>query len=262
MRKQAFLIAVTLLAVSIAALFARGQKQAPAPPAQSRPGPAWQRVRAEIEKSWAKSYPREKVLNIEKKGEPDFKHEYGGSETTTFGTASFSWYDWSTSWSETKVTREKPKGFFFRQVALVTAERPNGSRARFTVAALFKQRDSAWDFAELALNAEVEELGGGGDMPAPIPAEDARKLFLEAAQKQCLPEYKITSARLEGEPKLGRSAKRVWYAYKVVLEGSTPQGKKVRCQVTDLAWLHWETDKKAYTVNSSFGCSTRVCDVE
>ncbi len=259
MRK--FVLAAEIVGLILASL-AWAQKQAQSAGAKPRPGPAWERVRAEIEKSWAKTYPREKVLNIEKKGDPDFKHEYGGSETTTFGSASFSWYDWSTSWSETKVTREKPRGFFFRQLALVTAERPNGSRARFTVAALFKQNANAWDFAQLAVQTEVEELGGGGGLPAPLPQDEARKLFLEAAQKQCLPEYKIVSASLAGEARLGRSGKRLWYEYKVILEGSTPQGKKVRCQVTDLAWLHWDAEKKAYTVNSSFGCSSRDCGVE
>jgi len=248
-----FLLAASLL----------GAQQKAAPKSTARPGPAWETVKVQVEKDWARQFPREKIIAIEKKGEPDFKHEYGGSETSTFGSASFDWDDWGASWTETKVTREKPKGFFYRQLVLVTAERANGSRARFTMAAVFKEGAKGWEFEELATRADlVEELGGGGEVPVAPPADAARKLFLEAAQKQCLPEYKIATVKLEGQPTLGRSGKRFWYTYKVILDGVTPAGEKVQCEVTDLSTLRWDAEKKTWAPDSSFGCSTRVCTVE
>ena len=251
-----------LLMVLLAASFLTAQQKA-APKSVGRPGPSWETVKAQVEKDWARQFPKEKVIAIEKKGEADFKHEYGGSETTTFGSDSFDWYDWSSSWTETKVTTEKPKGFFYRQLVLVTAERANGSRARFTMAAVYKQGTKGWDFEELATRADmVEELGGGGDVPAAPPDDVARKLFLESAQKQCLPEYKISTAKLEGTPTLGRSGKRSWYIYKVTLDGETPKGDKVKCEVTDVSTLRWDADKKAWTPDSSFGCYSRFCSVD
>jgi len=229
--------------------------------AQARPGPSWNTVRADIEKSWAKSYFREKILSIEKKGEPEYRTEYGGRTTSTFGSASFSSVDWSVSWGETKTTKELPRGRFYRQQALVTVERPNGSRAIFTVAAIYKQEGANWDFSELATHPEVEELGGPDTPPAP-PAEEALSLFLPAAQKQCLPEYKIATARLEGKPKLASYRPMVRYGYTVVLEGATAGGKKVVCTVRDTAVLTWEAPKKSWSADSRFGCSTRDCNVE
>ncbi len=257
-----FVPAFLILASLLSAQQKSAGKAAPKPAAPN--APTWEQIKTQTEKAWGQQYPREKVLAIDKKGDLDFKHEYGGSETSTFGSASFDWDDWSTSWSETKTTREKPKGFFCRQLVLVTAERANGSRARFTMAAVFKQSDKGvWDFAELATRADmVEELGGGGDIPSPPSAGDALKLFLQAAQKQCLPEYKIATAKLSGDPKLGRSGKRVWYNYKVILDGVTPKGDKVQCEVGDLATLRWDPDKKIWIPDSSFGCSSRDCSVD
>lgn len=235
----------------------------PSAPAAAAPaGVGWERMQADVSQGWSRSYPREKVLALEKKGVAEYKHEYGGSETTTFGSASFS-DDWSLSWTESSRTTEKPKGFFLRQLVLVTVERPNQTRARYTVAAIYKENNGQWEFSEIATRADlVEELGGGAGVVPPPAAAVATELFLQRAQQKCVPDYAMKSASLLSEPSLGRSGKRIWYSYRVALEGTARDGRPARCEVTDVAWLRWNAEKKQWEVDSSFDCYARDCKVE
>jgi hypothetical protein len=71
----------------------------------------------------------------------------------------------------------------------------------------------------------------------------------------------MNSAKVLGAPKLGRSGSRVWYRYRVSLRG-TSGGKPAHCVIPDAATLHWNADRKSWSVDSIFRCYDRDCDVE
>lgn len=172
-------------------------------------------MRKSIEHAYAKSYPLERILNIERDGEPEYRLEEGGSVSLSDGE-----------------TRALPSGYFLVQAIKVIVERDDESRARFYIMARFKRSDFGWDFAELATTMNgPDELGGAG-APPPPPRSDAQRILLHAAVEQYSPEFTILSLTQEGEPVLGRNRELgkptlFFYRYAVTLDGDAGGGKKV-----------------------------------
>ena len=126
-------------------------------------------MRALLEKKWKESYPTETIISIERVGEPEYAIEPG--KTETYSSTNYSW-DWDWNLSETTVssTVKGREGLYARQTAVVTVERANKTRARFTVAALYKKMGSQWQFAEMPVG-KVQELAGAG-----APAQPSNKI--------------------------------------------------------------------------------------
>lgn len=199
--------------------------------------PTWTEMKAQIENQWKTTYPQEKILNIEKKGGPEFTQEAGNTETI---------WDWG--WEQTFKGRE---GSYCRQTALVTVERPNKTRARFTVAVLYKRGGNRWEFAELPVGT-VEELPGA-DSPG-IPAnEDAVKILTEAWGR-ARPDFEVKSIEVLGKPEYHHSGPRTWLTYKLAVEvtgtkkGSRESyGKKFKCTPADYSSvLKWDAQNKVW----------------
>lgn len=213
-----------------------------AKPAKKRSSgePTWEEMKAKIENHWKNAAPNETILNIEKKGELEFTEERG--TTTTL-------WDWG--WAATIKGRE---GSYCRQLALVTIERPNKTRARFEIAALYKLAGGRWVFAELAVG-EVEELPDA-DTP-PFPSNDeAAKIFTEAWTK-LRPDFEVDSIEVLRKPDFGRYKQNFSLGYKlaVTVTGtatgrSSWVGKKVKCTPeTYSSVLTWDAEKKAWVAD-------------
>lgn len=242
-RMSAGLVAITLMLACGAAL---GQSGAD-------PRMAWPAVRSQLDAHWKKTYPNEKVLRIEQKGPPEFYATERRTETDSF---------WGWIW-ETRII--ETQGAFARQVALVTAERPNGTQARFEVASVFQREGKAWQFKEIRLG-KVEELSAAkaGDMPTHAQAAE---LFKQAWIKNRT-DFDVQSVEvLKSEPK--RHQERRWITYKLAIVATgTDKGsramyqKKYRCTPEDYssvlkleggAWL--PDEKMIKDVNESRDCS-------
>ena len=234
--------------------FAAPQAKAPATSRAMRGVPNWEEVKAKIESQWKVGYAQEKILKIEKKGEPEFTEEKGSSTII---------WDWG--WVTTIKGRE---GSYCRQVALVTVERRNKTRARFTVAALYKLAGGRWQFAEMPVGGQVEELPRA-DTPALPSDEDAGKIFAEA-WKTVRPDFEVNSIEVVGKPKFKRYKDRRWLNYNlVVLVTGTRKGfreryqKQFKCTPRDfssvLKWAAgsnlWVADEEMIgTINGSTAC--------
>lgn len=94
-------------------------------------------------------------------------------------------------------------------------ERPNKTRARFTVAALYKLVGERWQFAEMPVSAEVEELPSA-DAPAFPSNEEAVKIFTEAWKKM-RPDFDVNPMEVPGKPQFNQSKGRYWLTYKLAV---------------------------------------------
>jgi hypothetical protein len=194
-------------------------------------------MKAQIENHWKTTYPQEKILNIEKKGGPEFTEEAGNTDSI---------WDWG--WEEDFKGRE---GSYCRQTALVTVERANKTRARFTVAVLYKRAGNRWSFAELPVGP-VEELPGA-EAPGIPTNEEAVKVFTEAWAK-VRPDFDVKSISVSGKPEFHHSGPRTWLTYKLAVEATRTKkgsaamsGKKFKCEPPDYSSvLKWDPQNKVW----------------
>ncbi|HEY5637838.1 MAG TPA: hypothetical protein VIS77_13190 [Burkholderiales bacterium] len=207
----------------------------------------WHQVRQKIEAHWAGTYAREKVLSITEKGAPQFSSSKQVTTSTHIGS---SWYSaWVTS---TKTV----EGSFARQVALVTVERANKSRARFEVAALYRGERDAWVFDRIAVGP-VTELGAPGDPERPSDAA-AAKLFSEAWGRK-RDDFEVGAIKVLAPAKLGSSKARRWLNYRLEISATGTarapakyRGKSVTCKPADYSSvLRWDAEGKAWRVDES-----------
>ena len=120
----------------------------------------WPEVKRKVEGHWKTVAPSERVLSIKQKGKPQYSANKRVTSSAYIGS---SWYSaWITSYKTIQ-------GSFARQVALVTVERTNQSKARFEVAALYRGEGKAWRFDKIAIGP-VTELGAPGDPKQPTEA--------------------------------------------------------------------------------------------
>ena len=217
------------------------------------PRMAWPAVRAQLDAHWKKTYPNEKVLRIDQKGQTEFYATERRTETDSF---------WGWVW-ETRII--ETHGAFARQVALVTAERPSGTQARFEVASVFQREGKAWQFKEIRLG-KVDEISEAkaGDLPSHAQAAD---LFKQAWVKN-RPDFDLQSVEvLKSEPKQHQDKRWITYKLAIVATG-TDKGsremyqKKYRCtpedysSVLNLEGGAWVPDLKMIkNVNESRDCS-------
>ncbi len=206
--------------------------------AQPSPAMAWPQVRQKIEAHWKSTYPAEKVLKTEQKGALQYYSTQRSTDTSQI---------WGWIW-ETRII--ETQGAFARQVALVTAERPNKTQARFKVAALFRREGGAWQFNGVAVGM-LEELSAARakDLPA---NEEAVGIFKQAWAKH-RPDFTVHSITVLGaEPK--QYQERRWINYKLAIEATgTDQGsramyeKRYRCTPADhSSVLKWDDAAKAW----------------
>lgn len=260
MRQRDKVIAA-LVGVSLLAGFAFAATQAKTAGKKAAQGsamkgvPTWEDAKAKIESQWNTGYTREKILSIEKKGEPQFTEEAGSSTTV---------WDWG--WVTTIKGRE---GSYYRQTALVTVERANKTRARFTVAALYKLVGGQWVFAEMPVSGEVEELAGA-DAPAFPTDPEAVNIFTEA-WKKTRPDFEVNSMAVAGKSVFHQYQGRYWLDYKLEVKVTgTRKGsrewfeKKFLCTPerysSVLKWdaenKRWAADEKMISIiNEARDCS-------
>lgn len=204
---------------------------------------AWPAVKAKIEGHWKTAYSTEKILNIEKKG----GIEYSTTQRTTESTHIWEWI-----W-ETKTT--EVSGNFARQVALVTVERANKTRARFEIAALFKQMGNVWQFAEMAVG-KVEELPGAADS-AGFPSSEAAIAIFTKAYAKTRPDFNVASISVLGKPEFHQSQERRWLTYKLAMDVTgTDKGsrkmynQKYRCTPwREDSVLRWDDAAKTWVAD-------------
>lgn len=209
--------------------------------AQANPAMAWPQVRQKVETHWKSTYPAEKVLKVEQKG----PLQYYSTQRSTDMSQIWGWI-WETRTIETQ-------GAFARQVALVSAERPNKTQARFEVAALFKREGGAWQFNGVAVG-KVEELSAAKAKNLPSN-DDAVGIFKQAWAKH-RPDFTLHSiAVLGAEPK--QYQERRWINYKLAIEATgTDKGsramynKKYRCTPADhSSVLKWDDAANAWVAD-------------
>lgn len=246
---------VAALVFAASAALAQQPTQAGAPPAAKVGGavvPTWPAMEKVVRTQWAERYARETIIAIEKVGEPKFTDEPGKVETTTSSAYSSVW-DWSwneTSWSSTTKGRE---GAFLRQTMLVTAERANKTRAKFTVAALYKLVGSQWTFVEIPVG-KVEELAGAGAPAQPSDA-DASKLFADAWTAS-RPDFTVHGVRVNAK-EFHQSGGRYWISYKLVVEvtgtdkaPASLKSKRALCEPADYnSQLKWDKDASKWVAD-------------
>jgi hypothetical protein len=213
---------------------------------------SWPSVRAQLEAHWKKTYPTERILKIEQKGQL----EYYASERRTEVDFSWGWV-----WDSRVIEKS---GAFARQVALVTVERANKTQARFEMAALFERSGSVWQTKGVAVR-EAKDLSAAkaGDLPSNAQAAAA---FTDAWKKH-RPDFDVHSVEvLKSEPK--QSGDRRWITYKLAITATgTDKGsqsmyqKKYRCTPEDYSSVlkleggSWVADDKMIkNVNESRDC--------
>ncbi|HXA47151.1 MAG TPA: hypothetical protein VNW52_05945 [Burkholderiaceae bacterium] len=216
----------------------------------------WPEVQKKISSHWAEHYPNEKILHIEQKGGVEYTATQKVQEDTSYS-------DW---WGTTWVTTNKEiQGSFARQVALVSVERANKSRARFEVAALYRGVGKSWKFDQITLGP-VTELGKPGDPSVPAKA-DAQRLFKDAWSKT-RPDFEVEAVTVLAAPKIGQSGENRWLNYQLAITAtgtakasSKMQGKKYRCTPADyssvLKWNDgaWVADESPIRdVNEASNC--------
>src|SRR5258706_300986 len=216
-------------------------------------GMSWPAVRGQIEQHWKKTYPAEKILKIEQKG----NLEYYATERRTEVDFSWGWV-----WDSRVIERS---GAFARQVALVTVERPNKTQTRFEVAALFERTGSAWQSKGVAVrDAKDLSAAKAGDLPS---SAQAAAIFTEA-WKKLRPDFAVEKVEvLKSEPK--QSGERRWVTYKLAITATgTDKGsqsmyqKKYRCTPEDYSSVlkleggNWVPDANMIkNINEARDCS-------
>jgi hypothetical protein len=178
--------------------------------------PPWATMESLLRKEWATRHPSETILKMEKVGDPTYSDEPGKTETFTGSSSSGveNWEDWSwheNSWSTTIKGRE---GSYLRQKVDVTAERANKTKAKFSVAALYKLTGKTWTFAEMPVG-KVEELATAGSPSQPTDAE-AVKIF-SAAWASTRPDFNVNSMKVQGKD-FNQSKGNVWLKYKLAVD--------------------------------------------
>jgi hypothetical protein len=222
-------------------------------PAFAQTGPmAWPSVQKQLQQHWKTTYPTEKVLKIEPKGAV----QYYATERRTEVDASWGWI-WDSRVIETQ-------GAFARQVALVTAERPDKTQARFEVAALFQNNGKQWQFRQIVVGkSENLSAAKAGDLPS---SADAARIFT-AAWKKTRPDFEVHSVEVLGS-EAKQSQERRWVTYKLaVLATGTDKGsksmygKRYRCTPADYSSVlklesgAWVADEKMIgNINESTDC--------
>ena len=221
----------------------------------------WPEVKRKIENHWKTTAPTERVLSIERKGKPEYSASQRVTESTHIGS---SWYSaWITSY-------ETIQGSFARQVALVTVERHNKSKARFEVAALYSGKDRSWHFDKIAIGP-VTELGAPGDPELPDEAA-ALAIFRQAwADKRA--ELEVKSMKLLAPPKLAGTPKRRVLRYRLEVGALATakaskkyRGKSLVCRPADYSsTLIWDAERAAWRADESMIQiinKDRVCDID
>ena len=148
------------------------------------------------------------------------------------------------------------EGSYLRQTALVTVERASKTRARFTVAVLYKHAGNAWQFAEIAPGT-VEEVAGAG-CPAAPSNEKAVKFFSDAWKKM-RPDFEVQSLEVLGQPKFNQSGGRYCLNYNLATAVTGTKkgfkerfGKKFKCTSRDFSSvLKWDPQAKSWAADES-----------
>jgi len=184
----------------------------------------WPSVQSQLREHWKKTYPAEKILKIEKKG----NLQYYATERTTQTTDYWGWL-----WETKTIERN---GAFARQVAAVTVERANKTQAQFEVAALFERQGNAWQSKGVAVRDSKDlSAARAGDLPS---SAQAAGIFTDA-WKKLRPDFDVHSVEvLKSEPR--QSGERRWITYKLAITATgTDKGsqsmyqKKYRCTPED-----------------------------
>lgn len=226
---------------------AAGQAKPPGKKMAGATLPTYAAMTSSVEKRWKQRYPAETIVSIEKQGEPEFIDEPGKSETMTSTSGGFDDYDWTwheTSWSTTIQGRQ---GSFCRQQMVVTVQRPNQTKAKFNIAALYKLSGGQWQFVEMPVG-KVEEAAGAGSASAPSKAE-AAKIFGEA-WKLARPDFKVEAVDVLGS-EFHQYKGRQWYTYKLAVNVTgAKNAKKFKCTPQDFSSvLNWDKDKNQWVAD-------------
>lgn len=214
---------------------------------------SWSAIEGQMREHWKKTYPTEKVLKIEKKGQLQYYATERQTQTTDY---------WGWFW-ETKVIERQ--GAFARQVADVTVERANKTQARFEVAALFERGSGGWQSKGVAVrDAKDITAAKAGDLPTGAQAV----AIFTAAWKKRRPDFDVHAVEvLKSEPR--QSGERRWITYKLAITATgTDKGsksmyqKKYRCTPEDYSSVlkleggAWVPDEKMIAnVNESRDCN-------
>ena len=255
MRTSLWQTVVVPLSLAAATTPITAQQPQPARPAQAgTPAPqkvagavipAWAQIEKSLRARWAESYPRETVVTVEKVGEPQYIDEPGKIETSSSTMYSNVW-DWSwNSTTHTTVTKGR-EGAFLRQDVAVTAERPNKTRAKFHVAALYKLQGGQWSFVEVPVG-KVEEIAGAGAPAQPSDA-DAAKIFADAWSSS-RPDFTVHGATVVSK-EFKQSGGRYWVTYKLKVDvtgtdkaPASLKGNRAVCEPADYSSvLKWDKD--------------------
>ncbi len=213
---------------------------------------SWPTVQKQLTEHWKKTYPAEKILKIEKKGDL----QYYASERQTQTTDYWGWF-----WETTVIERN---GAFARQVALVTVERANKTQAQFEVAALFERIGSAWQSKGVAVrDAKDLSTAKAGDLPSNA---QAASIFTEAWKKN-RPDFDVEKVEVLKSEAKSHQEKR-WINYKLAITATgTDKGsramyqKKYRCEPADYSSVlkleggSWVADEKMIKDYNESGCS-------
>jgi len=267
---QRILMVVLCVAAVVMAQTSPARKATAPKPAQKMAGatvPEWPQMEALLMKEWATRHPNETVVAIEKVGEPTYSDEPGNVTTTTTTSGSFDWSSWGWNENTFSSTIKGREGSFLRQKVDVTAERTNKTRAKFSVAALYKLVNGKWTFVEMPVG-KVEELAGAGAPAQPTDAE-AAKIFA-AAWAKTRPDFNVSNVQVL-KKQFNQSKGRYWLTYKLAVTATgTPKavaslkGKTVKCTPADyssvLKWNKdagkWEADEGMITnINETGDCS-------
>lgn len=250
------MVATALLASSLASAQPTKQPQQAAAVQKVGGGvvPTWAQIEKLTRDRWAEMYPRETIVSIERIGEPKFTDEPGKVETSTSSSMSSVW-DWS--WNETtwQTTTKGREGAFLRQTMNVTAERPNKTRAKFNVGALYKLVGSQWTFVEIPVG-KVEEIAGAGAPAQPSDA-DASKIFADAWTRT-RPDFTEISVKVNAR-EFHQSGGRYWLTYKLSVDATgtekgpaTLKGKRAVCEPADYSSvLKWDKDAAKWVADES-----------
>ena len=207
--------------------------------------PAWTQTEKSLRDRWAQSYPREIVIAVEKVGEPQYIEEPGKIDMTSSHSYSSVW-DWSWSSTTTTTITKGREGAYLRQDVAVTAERPNKTRAKFQVAALYKLTGGQWSFVEVPVG-KVEELAGAGAPAQPSDA-DAAKIFADA-WTAARPDFTVHGATVVSK-EFKQSGGRYWLTYKLKVDvtgtdkaPASLKGTRAVCEPADYSSvLRWDKD--------------------
>jgi hypothetical protein len=226
--------ATLLLSAALAATLAAQDTPKPRPKTVAGAvAPSWAQMEKTVRSKWAETYPKEKILQVDKVGEPTFNDEPGKTESSSTTSGSFDWdsFTWNeTTWNTTTKGRE---GSYLRQKVDVTVERANQTRARFHTAALYKLAGKQWQFVEMPAG-KVAELGGPNAAGRPTKTQ-AAELF-QAGWTSARPDFTVRSVDILGE-EYHQYKDRQWITYKLAVHVTGKQGKRAgkdfKCEPAD-----------------------------